>query len=85
VIKSKRVGWVGLLTQSVLLETLMDRDQWQNLDIDGKLKLKPTLKQDRGVELVPFAHIKNILANSCVQDCETSGSIKWKKRDLLTN
>lgn len=44
VIKSKRVEWVGLLAQSVLLENLEERDQSKNLDIDGKLKLKRTLK-----------------------------------------
>jgi hypothetical protein len=59
--------------------------QSQNLDIDGKLTLKRILKQDRSVEWIHFAQNRNILAISYVQGCETSGSIKWKKRDLLTN
>jgi hypothetical protein len=50
VIKWKRVGWVGLLAQIALLENLKESDQSQNLDIDGKLTLNRTLKQDRGVE-----------------------------------
>jgi len=41
---------VGFLEQNVLLENLKERDQSQNLDIDGKLTLKRTLKQDTVVE-----------------------------------
>jgi len=67
------VGWVGLLAQSVLLENLKERDQAQNLNIDWKLTLKRTLKQDRGVKWIHFAQNRNILASSYLQGCETLG------------
>lgn len=79
VTKSKRVKWMGLLEQSVLLENLEERDQSENLDIDGKLTLKRTLKQDTGVECINFAQNRNIVTSSYVQGCETLGSIKWNK------
>jgi len=80
VIKSKRVEWLGLLTQSVLLENLEERNQSPNLGIDGKLTLTGTLKQDTGVECINFAQNRNIVTNSYAQGCETLGSIKWGKK-----
>ena len=76
---------MGLLAQSVLLENLKERDQSQNLDIDGKLKLKRTLKQDRGVEWIHFAQSRNILASLTYMVVKLRVQLNGEKRDLLTN
>jgi hypothetical protein len=55
---------VGLLAECVLLETLEEKDHSQNLDIDEKLTLKRTFKQDRYVDWIDVVQNRNILGRS---------------------